>query len=420
MRVNILWGSWHGDRTLTLELPDRYEVTVHPPKGGPDIGEEGIRQAFANPIGTPRIAEMARGKRSAVIVVDDIARPTPAYRLAPFILDELQQGGIPERSIKFLMATACHRPMTRHEMALKLGEDVVRKYQVLNHHPYEDLVYVGETSRQTPVHVNRHYAEAELRMGIGQIAPHGLPGFSGGAKIVLPGVAGIETIVANHRRGRLKGGLTKIDGNEVRADMEEAARMAGIDAIANVVITPQRGIAGLVVGDVVAAHRKGVEKAWQAMSTPLPAAPVDIGVFNQYPKDTEFMHLPHALHVLNSAPRPIVREGGTMVIVSASSDGFGFHSLEAPGMRHAATRPYPVYERYRVVVMCPNVNPAERPPSLPESARLVADWDGVLAALAEYHPQGGKLAVFPCGAIQLAEREPALKVPVEVGQTEAR
>jgi hypothetical protein len=97
-----------------------------------------------------------------------------------------------------------------------------------------------------------------------------------------------------------------------------------------------------------------------------------------------------------------VQPGGTLVILSASSDGFGFHALEAPGMRHGPTGPRPVFEPFRVVVMCPNINQAEMPPSLPESARLVPDWAGVLAALGEYHPRGGTVAVFPCGAIEVA------------------
>jgi len=99
-----------------------------------------------------------------------------------------------------------------------------------------------------------------------------------------------------------------------------------------------------------------------------------------------------------------VKPGGTLVILSASSDGFGFHTLEAPGMRHGPTGPRPVFEPFRVVVMCPIINQAELPPSLPKASRLVSDWVGVLAALEEYHPQGGTVAVFPCGAIQVAAR----------------
>jgi nickel-dependent lactate racemase len=402
VHLALRWRAWHGDELLELNFPPPFKVAVYPPKDGPDIGAEGIRERFANPIGGPRIAELSRGKKSAVIVVDDIARPTPASRVIPPILDELRAGGIPDARIRFLTAVGCHRAMTRSEMARKLGEDVVSRFQVLNHTPYERLVRVGETSRGTPVDINGCFAEAELRIGVGQISPHGGPGWSGGAKIVIPGVAGIETITANHKPGWLRLGLVTIEGNEWRADMEEAAQLAGLDAIVNVVVNSERGIAGVFVGDLVAAHRRGVERAWEVMSTSLPPEPVDSGIINQYPKDTTFMHLDHALHVLNSARRPIVQSGGTLVILSASSDGFGFHALEAPGMRHGPTGPRPVFEPFRVVVMCPNINQAEMPPSLPDSARLVPDWAGVLAALGEYHPRGGAVAVFPCGAIEVA------------------
>jgi nickel-dependent lactate racemase len=404
MHIEIRWKSWHGDEILPLEFPGSYEVSVHPPRDGADIGEEGIRRAFANPIGSARIAELARGKRSAVIVVDDIARPTPAYRVIPSILEELHTAGIPDDSIRFLMGVACHRPMVRADMVKKLGEEVMRKYYVVNHHPYGYLKFVGTTSRGTPVHLSRHFTEADVRICIGQIAPHGMPGFSGGAKLVLPGVAGYETIAHNHKPGGLTGGITKLEGNEFRADMEEAARLGGLHAIVNLVLNSQRGIAGLVVGDLVAAHRKGAEMAWDVMSTRLPPSPVDIGVFNQYPKDTEFMHGPHALHVMSSAPRPIIRDGGTMVLISASSDGFGWHTLQGPHMEQEFVGVSPRFKPYRVVIMCPTINPTQMLPIYPPGTALVSNWEEVLTELAKLHPQGGRVALFPCGAIQLAER----------------
>lgn len=418
MQIELRWRSWYGDEPLALDFPDDFRPTVYPPRGGPDIGEEGIRAAFANPIGSARLAELARGKGSAVVVVDDIARPTPAYRVIPTVLEELHAGGVPDDRIKFLLATACHRVMTRADMAKKLGEAVVRRYEVLNHNPYEFLVTLGETSNGSPVVVSRHFAEAEVRVGIGQIAPHGGPGFSGGAKVVFPGVAGIDFITANHKPGRLKTGLLKVDANQIRDDMEEAARLAGLHFIANVVLNPRREIAGLFVGDMIAAHRAGVARGFEVMETPLPPAAVDIGVFNQYPKDTEFMHLGHALHVLNSAARPLVREGGTVIIVSASSDGFGHHSLEGPYMRHEHRVPNPRLAGRNVVVMCPTINPRYLYGSLPPATRLVEDWKGVLAALREFHPAGGEVAVFPCGAIQLAaERQFTSINPWEAAET---
>ncbi|HTX54929.1 MAG TPA: lactate racemase domain-containing protein [Candidatus Baltobacteraceae bacterium] len=405
MQIKMRWCAWHGDTLLAIDFPGHYAVSVHPPRDGADIGDEGIRRAFAAPIASAPLAALARCRRSAVIAVDDIARPTPAARLIPAILRELHAGGLPDAGIRFVMALGCHRAMTRAEMAWKLGEGVVRTYEVLNHTPYERLVRVGETSRGTPVDVNGAFAEADLRIGVGQISPHGGPGWSGGGKVVIPGVAGIETITVNHKPGRLARGLLRIDGNEWRADLEEAARMAGLDFVVNAVVNSSRGLAGLFTGDPVAAHREGVARAREVMATHLPAGPVDVGVFNQYPKDTEFMHLGHGLHVLNSAPRPLVRPGGTLVILSASSDGFGFHTLEAPGMRHGPTGPAPVFAPYRVIVMCPTINRAQLPPSLPAETCLVSDWTGVLAALAADHPQGGRVAVFPCGAIQIAAPE---------------
>ncbi len=131
MSLALRWRAWHGDELFGAEFPPRFGVAVYRPGDGADIGAAGVRHAFANPIGSPRIAELARGKRSAIVVVDDIARPTPASRVIPPILEELRAGGIPEGCIRFLMAVGCHRAMTRGEMARKLGEDVVERFQTL-------------------------------------------------------------------------------------------------------------------------------------------------------------------------------------------------------------------------------------------------------------------------------------------------
>src|SRR5262249_20518060 len=148
-------------------------------------------RAFAEPIGSPTIAELARGKRTACIVVDDLSRPTPADRLIPFVLDELERGGVARADIRFIIGIAAHRPMTREDCVKKLGEAIVDEFDVKNHHPYENLAELGKTKFNTPVLVNADFAAADIKICIGSICPHGGPGFGGGAKLVLPGVASI-------------------------------------------------------------------------------------------------------------------------------------------------------------------------------------------------------------------------------------
>jgi len=407
--VRIPWGSWFGDTEVTLEFPGSWDVGFHPPADGPDIGEEGIRRAFANPIGTPRISDLARGKRSAVIVVDDLSRPTPAYRVLPTYLDELAAGGIDRDHVLIIIGVACHRQLIREDMEKKLGREVLETVQVKNHFAWDNCAYLGVTSRGTPVHVNRDFLAAELKLTLGGITPHGGPGFGGGAKLVLPGVAGIETSHANHRPpeagGPGKRGVNRVDDNEQRLDMEEAARMAGLDAIVNTVINSRRGIAGLFVGDMVAAHRAGVEFARKVFATKVPAN-VDVGVFNAYPKDTEFVQAGMAFNVWQNTRRPIVREGGTIVLCTASSEGYGFHSLHGPSMRLSNTRsPRQLFGDRQLVIFCPNIIRRDLPAEAQadEGLILCRTWGEVAGVLERRHGAGARVAVFPCSAMQLAE-----------------
>ena len=406
--IKIPWAAWFGDVELSLEFPSSWEVSFHPPADAPDIGDEGIRQAFANPIGLPRIAELARGRRSAVIVVDDISRPTPAHRVLPAYLDELAEGGIDRDRVLIIMGVACHRQLIREDLEKKLGHEVLETVQVKNHFAWDNCAYLGVTSRGTPVHINRDFLAADLKLTLGGITPHGGPGFGGGAKLILPGISGIETSFANHRPPAMGGpggrGVGRVDDNEERLDMEEAARMVGLDAIVNTVVNSRRGVAGLFVGEMVAAHRAGVAFARKVFATQVPAD-VDVGVFNAFPKDTEFIQAGMAFNVWQNTRRPIVREGGTVVLCSAASEGYGFHSLHGPGMRLAnVANPRHRFGERRLVVFSPNIIRRDLPPAMQadEDVFLCRTWGEVIEVLERTHGPGTRAAVFPCSAMQLA------------------
>jgi len=215
-------------------------------------------------------------------------------------------------------------------MAWKVGQEIVDTMLVRNHFSWDDCVDIGQTKRGTPVHINRLVMAAEFKVLVGGITPHGSPGFAGGAKLLAPGVAGIATARALHGPGGPRGGVAQTV-TEFRLEVEECARLAGIDAIVNAVLTSRRGIAHLVVGDVVAAHRAGVEVARRTYGTPVPSG-VDVCVLTAFPKDTEYAQLNLAFNVWNTAATPIAHERGTVVVCTAASEGAGFHSLMGPGM----------------------------------------------------------------------------------------
>ena len=139
--IFVPWAAWYGKAPFKMEFPDHWEVEVHHMRGGPDIGDAGIRQGLQEAIGAPPLREFARGRSSAAILVDDLSRPTPAFRLLPYVLEELAAAGIGADDVKIICALAAHRPMTRDDLVKKVGLDIVDTMQVLNHNAYENLEF---------------------------------------------------------------------------------------------------------------------------------------------------------------------------------------------------------------------------------------------------------------------------------------
>lgn len=405
------WRCWYGDEWLELQLPEGWRITTHWPTNLPDIGQEGIEDAFDTPIGTPVIEELARRKRHVAIAVDDIARATPASRLLPALVGRLERAGVDPDRIRVVLAIGTHRPMIQQDIVKKLGEAIANRLAFNLNHPYDNVVDFGTSDRGTPIHICRYFAEADLRIGVGSIVPHGAPGFSGGAKVVIPGCAGIETIAAIHKPGRLKTGLLEIQNNEFRADIEQmVTEKVGLDCIVNGVLTAQRGFAGVFVGDPIAAHRAGVHLAKQAYATKMPDELVDVAICNAYPKDTDIHQMPHALYALKTSPRPVVKENGTIVIVTASPEGKGYHGIYGDGMRYGHSEGRDEERRKMnalwgasVVTYAPGLAEAEA-----KRDGVFRCWDDVVAHLVGRHGQAATVSVFPAGSLQIA-RESVLE-----------
>ena len=381
---------------------------------GPDLSQAEIRNAFQNPIGQEFIRRLAEGKKTAAIAVDDLTRPTQAHRFLPFIVEELNQGGIRDEDIKIIMALGCHRPLMKADQEKKLGKKMANRFPVYNHHPFENLLNVGTTSRGTPVKINRYFVEADVKIGIGFITPHPIAAFGCGGKIVIPGLGSIDTIEKNHTpafMGKIGGtGFSQgndLNSNELRLDMEEGARMAGLNMIVNSVGTSDGKTAGVFVGDLVQAHRAAVELASKVYVTEAPTD-VDIGIFNAFPEDTELVQAQKALNVwTGNMGRRLVREGGKVVIATASSDGLGFHSLADRGMRlyNRVDRRKAIAEIFRgrkIIVFSPNCSRADLLERYPESVMIRNTWEEVMAELKD-RSASQSVAIFPNGSLQFTQ-----------------
>ncbi|MCD6519695.1 MAG: DUF2088 domain-containing protein [Anaerolineae bacterium] len=393
--VTIPWSMWYEETTFPLTFPDEWEVTVARMKGGPDIGEEGIRKALAEPIGAPRLRELAKGRRDAAILIDDLTRPTPSYRILPYILEELAAGGLEEERVRIICAVAAHRPMTRQDFIKKIGADLVERLHVSNHNAYDNLEYYGQSSQGIPIWVNRDFARADLKIAAGMITPRGMI-FGGGAKLLLPGACGRQTIYLNHMY---------CPQDVFRQHIDEVARMVGLEYIVNPLLNGEGGIMAMVAGDPQEAYWHGVELGKELYRTPLPEG-VDIVVSNSWPKDTEATQADMSLVPFWGTQKRILNDGGTIVTVTACPEGLGFHSVMGPGTlfkifaRSGVGGAVAKVPPARRIIFSPNLNRYDVEDIWGKEAIFCKTWPEVIEQLRQYHGDAPRVGVFPYGAIQ--------------------
>ncbi len=408
-KVTLRVNCWYDEHDIDVAFPADWDVTECRMIGHDrsPISSDAMRAAVEHPIGSPRLMELAKGKRQVVILFDDLPKPTPAKLIVPLVLDELHAGGITDEQIRFLCAPACHRQLMYPEFVAKLGADVVARYSVYNHNIYEHHVFVGTTSRGTPVHVNREYASCDLHVGIGGIIPHPSAGYGGGGKIILPGVCSIDTISHHHKHftGAARVERGRVHDNDFRLDIEEAARLAGLHFKVDAVINNRREIVGLFAGDFVEEHRAGVELAQQVYPTQA-AKDADVVVSNAYPDESQFARATWCVPLS-------LRDGGDVVMVIQSHEGQNLHQYGgqfgsdyggrgwAPGLRARLLE-----KAERVLVFAPFLSMYDRVELGHPKKRIIwcKDWGEVLAELATRHGAGTRVAVYPYATLQTQMR----------------
>ena len=330
MQVHLEYG-----RTgLDAELPDQNVVAclqyrTTKPLDDPDAA---VRQSLDRPTGKPPLADLARGRRNACVVISDVTRPAPNPILLPPILETLELAGIPRREILILVATGMHRPNLGDELVEMVGSFVAENYRIENHHGQvrDEHTCLGESPRGVPAWIDSRYVESELKITTGLIEPHFMAGFSGGRKLICPGLAALETVRPWHGPDFLEHPNAKngcLDGNPVHEESTAIGRMAGCDFIVNVVIDVHRNILRVVAGDMEAAFLEGVAFARKSVTATLPE-PVDVVVTTSagYPLDTTFYQsIKGMVGVL-----PIIKPGGTIILAAGLTQGIGgpeFQSL---------------------------------------------------------------------------------------------
>lgn len=285
-----------------------------------------IEQALSQPYNSPKLRHLVKANQKVVIITSDITRPCPSDKLLPPVLDELKAAGVQNENVTIVIGLGLHRPMTHQEREKALSAEICSLVQVLNHDP-GDTVYLGTTSRGTPVEIFRPVVEADFRICLGNLEFHYFAGYTGGSKAIIPGCASQKCITANHAMMLQKGASSGIlKGNPVRVDLEEAAAMMGIDFILNVVVDGEHRIQAAFAGDTTAAHRQGAAFVAQCGIVKI-SQQVDVVLVSAggFPKDINLYQAQKALQNGSYA----VRDGGTIILVAECREGFGNQIFES-------------------------------------------------------------------------------------------
>jgi len=416
-QVSMYTGAWHGDRSISLEFPEDWNVEVVGESSGPAMDVAAMRQELQSPVGTPSLENLAQSSKSAVIIIDDISRPTPTAEVLPLVLDELEAGGMDLSNVRIVIAAGGHEAASLDDNLKKIGVETAKRVAWELHDPDAELVAAGRSPSGIPLFLNRTAMNADLKIGIGGITPHDSAGFSGGSKILVPGVAGTQT--ARYLHDFLKGARSRgasID-NEFRRELDTITGELGLNFIVNVILNHGRQISHLFAGDRVLAHREGAQVAAEIFAVS-PPDDAQIVVVNTYPFDANLWFVPWGTWPLMSAT-----SGATRVAIADGSQGAGSHRLKPTELsfmgrawlRFKTLRPRHVLKQARHLItsltrtqsrkmldfmmLCPNISDEDMATRFP-AASLFRNWDELLEELKKKHSGSVKVAVYPCAPLQ--------------------
>lgn len=285
--------------------------------------DELLHEALHNPYGSPQLAELAKDKQNAVIITSDHTRPVPSYRMMPLLLSELRRGN-PSIDITLLIAAGCHRPTTREELEEKFGTAITASEKIKQHDASdaEEMEFLGQLPSGMPLWINRTAVRADLLIAEGFIEPHFFAGFSGGRKSILPGVAGIESILCNHNSEFIDSPYARagsLNKNPIHADMQAAADMAGLRFILNVVLDDKKEIVAAFAGAPEEAHRAGCAYSKSYSGVSGIRTPIVLTSNGGYPLDQNIYQCVKGL----ATAEQICVEGGVLILCAACADGHG-------------------------------------------------------------------------------------------------
>ena len=422
MHVDLAFGQ----KGLTVDLPEGFHYRVLEARSAVPVehAEEAVRHALNAPTASPPLRELARGKPSAAISVCDITRPVPNRLILPAILSDLEAGGISREKVTIIIATGLHRPASSAEIREICGEDIAARCHIVNHdaRALGEHRHLGSTASGTPVYIDERFVSAALHITVGFIEPHLMLGFSGGRKLIAPGLAAQETIKVLHSTKFMRDRRScegSIDQNPLHHELLEIAGMARHDFLVDVALARgmgQRPIAGVFAGDPIRSHREGVRFVSQVMLETLDQ-PVDAVITTGagYPLDLTFYQSIKGI----TAASQIVKPGGKILLMAACEEGSGGkefskllaeHRSDREFMEHIVRSPVVVdqWQLEKLGLVTDNAEVFYHVPGLPHEfhgslwGNSYPTVDAAVQALTSALAPGSTIAVIPEGPYVLA------------------
>lgn len=413
-----------GKRGLTLDLPPQFSYDVLEARSASPLpdGKAAIEDALDRPCAGPPLSEIAKGKKTAAISVCDITRPAPNRLVLPPLLRRLEEAGIPRENVIVMIATGLHRAATEPELAEILGPELYGTIRVGNHNARnrDEHRYLGDSRGGTPVWIDDRFLSADLHITLGFIEPHLMLGFSGGRKLICPGLAAQETIKVIHspkfmRDARAVEG--SVADNPLHKELLEVSAMARHDFLVDVALTRDRSIAAVFAGEPVAAHAEGMRFVSRVMLEELPE-PVDAVITScaGYPLDLTFYQAIKGI----TAAQHIVRPGGRILLIAECSEGPGAHEFcqllkrtrsDAEYLDSIANSPVIVdqWQLEKLALVTRKADVLFYTPGLPAEfhdslwGRIFHDPAAAVAALVEGLGPNARIALVPEGPYVLAK-----------------
>ncbi len=398
-RLRLPWRAWSGGaEEETFDFPatwslERLEMVGW---GGENaLNTAGLRAA---------VSRLAFSHARVSIAFEDLTRPSPLAPVLEVIADTLNDAGVPDSRIDFVMATGAHRTPTADELARKVGDTIDGRFKVRVHRAGGDLADSGIRVGSLPLRIDPRFLAADIRIGVSTVMPNPFAGFSGGGKIVLPGLASLEVLVWLHKLAMMgfAGGVANVGRNRIREEIDRVAAELPLHFIAACLVDSRRQLRELRFGDPGATYAEACDRARHVHATSM-SGRYDVLFCNAYPKDGEFLQAENAYSPLRTGGLAYLAPEGSVVLMAACHNGRGHHGLFDRGMplHRAPTRAKGYLRDAKLCVYTPGISEADCRVSHWEGYPFFRDWDRLIAELRRRHGDRARVGVFPAASCQL-------------------